>query len=486
MATSSDEAVRSTQEQAVAAWITHLNQVRLDDLHRAFRHQDVHLADALADIDAALGKIDLEVIATNRGGVKGMHGFIAEVAEVGVGNARARILGDEPIYQWVNDNGPVDLQRAGVDIQQKFVAAGGRLGLGAVAEHLQKYPDFLKNGGKYQIPADHFERIRSLYGMSAEDAGKLTRSGDAPSFRDWQRVQTFFGEGSVSLDAMEPSHLEYREVQRGAYDSTLAAEKVSLRSEDESLRHDASVEHRPSLQEGAKATVVAATIESGAAFILAVCSKRREGKSLREFTSEDWNEVAGATGFGAIKGGVRGASIYALTNFTATPAAVASSIVTAGLGIAAQANKLRSGEIDEQEFIENAEFVSLEAAVSALSSFAGQALIPVPVLGAVIGNTIGTLVFSSATEALSVREAQMLVRHLAEQHELDEHLAAEHRELLDLLDSSMARYLDALYLAFLPDPENALTGSVELALQLGVEPDSVLDTDEKALSYFLD
>lgn len=486
MATSPDKAVRSTQEQAVAAWITHVNQVRLDGLLRAFRQQDVHLADALANIDAALGTIDLDVIATNRGGVKGMHGFIAEVAEVGVGNARARILGGESIYQWVNDNGPVDLQRTGVDIQQKFVAAGGRLGLGAVAEHLQKYPDFLKDGGKYQIPADHFERIRNLYEMSAEDAGKLTRSGDGPSFRDWQRVQTFFGEGSVSIDAMEPSHLEYHEVQRGAYGSTLAAEKESLRSTDESLRHDAYVEHRPSLQEGAEATMVAATIESGTAFILAVSSKRREGKSLREFTAEDWNDVAGATGFGAFTGGVRGASIYALTNFTATPAAVASSIVTAGFGIAAQANKLRSGEIDEQEFIENAELVSLEAAVSALSSFAGQALIPVPVLGAVIGNTVGTLVFSSVTGALNAWEAEMLMRHLAEQHELDEHLAAEHRELLDLLETSMPRYLDALDLAFSPDPEIALAGSVELALQLGVEPDSVLDTNEKALSYFLD
>lgn len=57
---------------------------------------------------------------------------------------------------WVNDNGKVDLIRDGIDIQQKFVNAGGRFSLGAVAEHLHAYPDFVQNGGKYQIPSDHF------------------------------------------------------------------------------------------------------------------------------------------------------------------------------------------------------------------------------------------------------------------------------------------------------------------------------------------
>lgn len=69
------------------------------------------------------------------------YGFIAEIAEVGIGNARNQILGHEAVYQWVNDNGPVDLMRGSVQIQQKFVAAGGRFSLGAIAEHLQKYPE---------------------------------------------------------------------------------------------------------------------------------------------------------------------------------------------------------------------------------------------------------------------------------------------------------------------------------------------------------
>lgn len=478
---------RSNQEQAVAAWVNYLNQLRLDNLLSAFNRQNVNLQDALASIDEAITKIDLEVVATNRGGLKGMHGFIAEVAEVGVGNARSQILGESPPYQWVNSNGPVDLLRSGVEIQQKFVAAGGRFGLGAITEHLKKYPDFVKNGGHYQIPGDHFDVIQKLHAMPREEAGKfLSRSGGGPSLKDWERVRAFFEEGSVGIEALEPSNLDYHEVQRDSYEVTLETEKASLQATDESLRRGAYRESRPTLPEGVKVTLAAAAIEGGTAFVLAVVEKRREGKRLNDFAREDWEDIAGETGLGTVKGGVRGLSIYSLTNFTATPAAVASSIVTAAFGIAEQANKFRSGEIDELEFIENAEVVALEAAVSALSSLAGQALIPVPVLGAVIGNTVGTIMYKAVASSLSKREAALIESYLGDQRVLDERHATEFQGLIEALDASMSDYLEALDRAFSPDVEVALLGSVELALELGVASEEVLSTEEEIFAFFLD
>jgi hypothetical protein len=478
---------RSNQEQAVAAWVNYLNQLRLDTLLTALNEQSVNLHDALATIDEAIRRIDFEVVATNRGGLKGIHGFIAEVAEVGVGNARSQIRGEGPVYQWVNDNGSVDLIRNGVEIQQKFVAAGGRFGLGAIAQHLQIYPDFVKNGGKYQIPGDHFEVIQKLYAMSSEEAGRLlTRSGNGLSFHDWERVHAFFTEGSIEFDSLEASNLDYHEVQRGAYRSTMEAEKASLRSTDQSLRDRTYFDSRPSVQEGAKVTLAAAAIESGAAFVLAVATKRRQGKKLKQFTDEDWIEIAGDTGFGLAKGGVRGVSIYSLTNFTATPAAVASSIVTAAFGIAEQANKLRRGEIVELQFLENAEVVSLEAAVSALSSFVGQALIPVPVLGAIIGSTVGTVMYKAVSSSLSNRETALIETYLDEQRMLDSQLAREYQELIEMLDACITDYLDVLERAFSPDIEVALLGSIELALKLGVSSDEILDSEQKTFAYFVD
>ncbi len=478
---------KSNQEQAVAAWVNYLNELRLNNLLSALNRQHLNLKDALASVDEAIRKIDVEVVATNRGGTKGVHGFIAEVAEVGVGNARSHIYGGDAVYQWVNDNGPVDLMRGGIEIQQKFVAAGGRFGLGAIAEHLQKYPDFVENGGKYQIPRDHFEVIQKLHAMPYEEAGiLLTRGGDGPSMKDWRRVQAFFEEGAVGIGSLEPSHLDYSEVQKGAVGATLETEKDSLRATNRSQRDAADREYRPTLREGAQATLAAAAIEGGTALVLAVVEKRRAGKQLRDFTSEEWADIAGEGGFGAVKGGVRGLSIYGLTNFTGTPAAVASSIVTAAFGVAEQANKLRRGEINELEFIENAELLCLETAVSALSSFVGQALIPVPVLGAVIGNTVGTIMYKAVSSSLSEREAALILQYADEQRALDEQLAADHQDLIETLNASMTDYFEVLDRAFSPDVEVALLGSVELALELGVASDEVLDTDEKILAYFLD
>ncbi|WP_232330629.1 hypothetical protein [Nocardia fusca] len=481
------ELVTSTHEQAVASWVSYLNQLRIDNLLSALSQQDEHLRDALTSVDEAVRKIDLEVVAANRGGQHGMHGFIAEIAEVGIGNARKQILGHEADYQWVNDNGPVDLMRGSVEIQQKFVAAGGRFSLGAITGHLQKYPEYVRNGGKYQIPRDHFEMIQRLHALSPEEASKLlSRSGDGPSLREWQRVQAFFQDRSVGFESLEPSTLEYNEVQRDAYTSTMAAEKDLLRATDRSLRDDAYQRSRPTLRGGGTAAFTAAATAGGTAFVLAVVAKRREGKRLNEFSRHEWIDLAGETGSGFGKGGVRGLSIYALTNFTATSAAVASSIVTTSFGIAEQANKLRRGEIDELEFIENSEIIALEAAVRALSSFVGQATIPIPILGAVIGTTVGTVMYKAVASSLTKREAALIERYLDEQRTLDEQLAAEYQATLEKLDQSMSDYLGLLERAFSPDVQVALVGSVELAVELGVASDEILDSDEKVDAYFLD
>ena len=158
-----ERTIKSGQEQAVAAWINHLNQVRLDELFEAWRQQDINLERAQDSLDEARKLIFEQIIARDRGGLKGMHGFIAEVAEVGVRNARNLVDGMPADTEWINNNGPADLIRNGIQIQQKFVQSGGKLSLNAVEEHLRKYPDFLKNGGKYQIPKDYFEKMFTAY-----------------------------------------------------------------------------------------------------------------------------------------------------------------------------------------------------------------------------------------------------------------------------------------------------------------------------------
>lgn len=477
--------IKTGQEQAVAAWIDYLNQVRFTDLISKLNAQDGNLQDALDSMRSSLETIRSGVIEANRGGERGMHGFIAEVAEVRIGNARRAILGEDRIYDWINDNGPDDIRIGDVLYQMKFVEGGGSFSLNAVAEHLDKYPDYLKEGHKYIIPKDFYEKVKALLEIDESEAAKLSNSGDGPSLRQWRRVHEFFDSHDVTMDDLEPSQLEYDEVQQRTITQTMQKEEESLREQDERIRKDAYEESKPTLGQAVQVTITSAAIEGATAFALAVTEKIRSGKSLRDFTEDDWREIAGKSGTGTLKGGIRGASIYALTNFTATPGAVASSLCTASFGIAEQAHKFRRNEIDEVEFIRSSEIVCLDAAVSALSSAVGQAIIPIPVIGAVIGNTVGTIIYQTAKDGLSSYEQKILDGYAEEQRKLDEALDAQYRSLLEDLRVDMAEYMTLLANAFHPDIQTALEGSVELALSLGLPSEEILDTKEKIDDYFL-
>ena len=80
------------------------------------------------------------------------------------------------------------------------------------------------------------------------------------------------------------------------------------------------------------------------------------------------------------KGGVRGASLYTLTNYAKTPSAVANALTTSAFGVAEQVYLYKKGKITENELLENSELLYLDASVSAISSILGQTIIPIPVI----------------------------------------------------------------------------------------------------------
>lgn len=375
--------------------------------------------------------------------------------------AREQIEGNAPVIEWINDNGPADLKRGIELIQQKFVNAGNHLSLQAIREHFQKYPDFLNNGGKYQIPSDHYEKIKWLLSISEKEANRMPTSTGDFSLRQWKEVHDFFQTGDIPLEKLEPSQLAYDDVQKGTYQQSLGSEKANLRKRNQERRDQAYQDSKPSFEEGAKATAVSAAIEGAATFCIAVVKKTRSGKKIKDFDADDWKEILGDTGVGTLKGGVRGVSIYMLTNYTATPAAVASSVVTASFGIAEQVHRYRQGEMDEITLIENSEAICLEAAVSALSSFAGQILIPIPVVGAVIGNSVGTMMYHSAKDFLSAKEQNLIKKYLDSIQQLDNELQIQYQSYIAGLTEEMNRYLEILERAFSPDIRIAFKGSVD-------------------------
>lgn len=472
--------LKTSQEQAVAAWVNSLNQKRLDELTAKLLSQDGNLEQALSELQTM--KINVaDLIGSNRGGPKGMHGFIAEATEAGIKNARNLIKGLKRTYEWINDNGPVDLIRDGVPIQQKFVSKGGHFGLEAVKEHLEKYPDFIKNGGRYQIPKDFYDELQKTLSLSQEEAAK----GATGTYQRWKWFHTFFSENDIDPKDIEPAIPKYSEVQSGKINDTIQNEERDIRNEDQSRRYKAYEASKPSLKQGAQATALSAAAEGGIAFCLGVQRKRKQGKRLSEFTEEDWKDVGIDTTKGTAKGGIRGAALYAMTNFTATPAAVANALLTASFGIVAQAGQLRKGTITEEEFIINSEVLCLDVTISAVSSLLGQMLIPVPILGAVIGNVAGMFMYQIVKDNLSRKEEDLVKQYKDSFAALKQSLKERYDRLISHLEKELKRFSSMLELAFDPDVNIAFDGSIALADHSGVAREQVLRSKTDIDHYFL-
>ncbi len=115
-----EKLIKSTQEQAVASWIGYLNVQRMEELLHSLSRQDVRLEDALRELEELKQSIN-RLVASDRGGIKGMHGFIAERMQVYFENARSLLDGAGRGHYLIDDNGPVDYIGHGINYQQKFV-----------------------------------------------------------------------------------------------------------------------------------------------------------------------------------------------------------------------------------------------------------------------------------------------------------------------------------------------------------------------------
>ena len=301
-----DRIAKSSQEQAVASWINYLNQSRLDSLMKGLQSEQVNFENATDMIDRTLKIIENDIVnnGKGRGGQKGMHGFIAEVAECGIGNARSQIAGKAPVYEWINDNGPEDLKRAGILIQQKFVQAGNHLSLQAIQKHLEKYPSFIKNGGVYQIPADHYQKIEWLRSIPEGQANKMATADGTFSLKQWREVHDFFAKGKVPFTSIEPSALDYDSVQKGRYKQTLNTEKSSLKKYNDKQKANLYRNSKPSLKEGLRALFAGAAVEGGVELCQSIRKKCKE-KRLCDFNEDDWLDVMKKTSKGFSKGGIR-------------------------------------------------------------------------------------------------------------------------------------------------------------------------------------
>lgn len=485
MSEGTNRAIKSTQEQAVASWVTYLNQVRLDELVKKLNQQDINLEDAMNELNEI--KKFLESPEHILGNNLTKHGEIAEYMQVNFSNARRAIEGLNKNYTFVgvgSRTAPADYIRDGQQVQAKFYNGlkNTFFGKHALLEHLETYPDFVKNGGSYDIPKDQYDKLVELLDKYKNNPSQLSKADHNLA----KKINEFLTNKGLELGKdINPSVVGYDDVQQGVANQTVDKEEDNIKKKDKEQRNKAYEESKPSLKEGAKVVGVSAAVEGGVAFAMALAKKMKE-KNLSEFTADDWKAVGIDTGKGAFKGGIRGGSIYVLTNFTATPANVASAYVTAAFGIAAQVKALEDGKVSDEDFIINCETVCLDVTVSAIASAAGQVLIPIPVLGAVIGNVAGEFVYELCKKQGTLKSQNIIAGYNTEMTKLNQRLDIQYMQVVIEIKKAFERFADLEKMAFDWDINVAFSGSINLANEVGVKDSKILKSKDDIDKFFLE
>lgn len=381
--------------QGIGGGVGYINQLRADQLMENLKIQDMNLEGALGELSKARDFIGTPEHILGTQGTK--HGEIAEVFEVRFGNADKIIRGEDPNYSFngVGRTAAEDYLKNNLPIQSKFVQSN--LSMDAILNHLEKYPDFVTKGGSYCIPKDFYEQIQSWSKLTPDELAKLPASEGGRLARNvMERIKELEEKTGKSFqELIEPAQVEYNQVQLNRADDTIAAKEKEIIDVDGERREEYWKMAQASVKEGFKVAATYAVIMAVITFATTLIGTlKSKKKKLNELTEEDWKDIFEKTGIGALKGGVSAGAIYTLTNCAKMSEPLAAALVTATLGVASQAIKLYKNEISFDDFMYNILDLSVETAVSGAGAAVGKVLIPIPILGAIIGSFVSTTVLS--------------------------------------------------------------------------------------------
>ncbi|WP_143553933.1 hypothetical protein [Serinicoccus sp. CUA-874] len=458
-----------------------------------------HETDGLAQVAArearALGHVDVArlraeaIVAVNRGGSRGVHGFIAEFAETGITNAERAIDGTRVLTTvWAN-NGPADLHVGKSSVQMKFYADLGNEIRTSAGYH----------GMKMMFPKDHVEVFdRIMRGEThIEVGGTPLKMSQVRAIRELIENESA-QRGGPYTEWMRASKLDYADVQVGTFRDTLDSRAQSLQDraseQRRQVRDDANAKRAHAAQQAqaswAEAGQVAATgaaVHGGLAFVMFAYQRHKDGVKLWEFGREDWKAAGVETAKGSAKGGVTGLSIYGLTNVCGMSAPAAAAVASGAIGLAAATLNLRAGKVDDDEFADLALFNALDATGAAVGAALGQMVIPIPILGAVVGSIAANVILSQGKGSLNRAEAATIEAREAEIAKyisgLDGELQAEYLRITAQHDYYRALRERAFDLT--ANVELRMLASIDLARAVGVPEAKIIHDIEEADAFFL-
>lgn len=492
---------RIVKDQFIAAGVdgfnvfkqTHLNnqidQIIKDQL-KSQTQQDLNFENALVHLSKM--RQFLSSPQNILGTIRTKHGEIAEHLEVNVRNAKNTLLGlkTDATFEGVGRTAPEDFILNGVKIQSKFINGTGNT-LSHVAKHLQTYQD---SSIDYMIPKDQFALIEQIRnGIVPESMSVKSAQSILNKINELETVS-----GRSFSEMCHPSISNYDEVQLGKVFETVTNHQDDLIDQNHEIKQQIDRKAKeetkatnamrgPSVGEGLKVAGGAATVTASITFLKGLYGKTKEGKSLSQFDAEDWKELGLDAGKNGLRAGITAGSIYTLTNATALSAPFAGAVTSAAFGMTSLFKQYHAGEIAADEVLTEGQIICFEAGVTAIGAALGQTLIPIPVVGAIIGTIATDFIWKFAKGKLGQREEALKKVLDAYSDSLLRQMDAVYRQLIEKINATFARYHSLIDAAFDMEANSAslAAASISLAEALDVSSSKILHTHEELDDFFL-
>lgn len=415
------------------------------------------------------------------GAMNTKHGEIAEHIEVEIGNGRNILNKIKPCatFDGVGRTAPEDYIINGIQVQSKFCNVGWK-SLEHVLGHMHTYKNFTDNG-YYHIPKDQYETIQkvisgeSIQGISSRAINKYKTL-----------IQQIENESGKSFsEVVRPGLSNYNEVQLGQVDRTLdgyekefnaktSNEIKQIRKEQESDCTNAQHLTDPSWGEALNYSAVAAIITGTTSAGIKIYSKIHTGKRIAEFSLEDWKEVGYDFTKGSLNGAISGLGIYGLTKLGKFAAPFAGAMVSTTMGISSLAYNYSRGKLSKTEFAECACSLSVEAGLSAVGAAIGQAVVPVPILGAIIGTATAKASLEISKYILGKKEQELISHMQADYDAIILSLSAEASKIILQMDTYFSKLDGFIEAALSKESAIRFYGSIELCRYLNVPENFVI------------
>lgn len=419
------------------------------------------------------------------------HGEIAEKIEVEIRNGRDILKNIIPTatFDGVGRTAPEDYIIDGAQVQSKFIN-GANKSLDHVLGHLRNYNGFADNG-YYHIPKDQYELITKIInGDNINDINVRTINKCREVIKQIEHET-----GKPFLDVVKPGISTYNDVQLGNVDKTLNGYEEEfknthrttvkdIRTEAEEQTSTAEAITNPSWGEALKYSAVSAAISGSVSAGIKIYSKVHSGRRISDFTLQDWKDVGYDFAKGSAKGGISGLGIYSMTRVVGLSAPFASSIVSTTMGITSLAYDYKNGKISKSDFSESACSLSVEAGISAIGAAIGQTVIPIPVLGAIVGTATAKASLEISKTVFGNKEEELIRQMQTEYDEIVKTLNSDALKIIKEMDNYYARLDGYINAALSKNSATRFYASIELCRELNV-PESDCIHSIKELDDFM-